>query len=301
MILGIDEVGRGPWAGPLVVGACILPDNYQIDGLTDSKLLSKKKRERLSELIMAQAIGYGLGWVSAKEIDEVGLSKSLTLATKRALSNITAPYDKIIIDGIFDFLGDPRVSVLKQADKIVPAVSAASIIAKVARDNYMIEAAELYPSYGFENHVGYGTAKHIEAIKKFGACKEHRLSFKPLIKYKTEPSIISVGSMGENYVAKVLEDRNFEILSKNWKTKIFEVDIVARKEGSIYLVEVKTRKNNDFGGGTAAIDSRKLKKLRLAAKAIEQKYPKSDIRILAAIVEYKRDEFRLTDLIDVVS
>lgn len=301
MILGIDEVGRGPWAGPLVVGACLLPDDYQIDGLTDSKLLSKKKREKLSELIKSQAVDYGLGWVSAKEVDEIGLSKSLTLATKRALTGISAHYDKIIIDGIFDFLGDSRVSVLKQADKLVPAVSAASILAKVARDNYMIGVAEIYPGYGFEKHVGYGTAKHIEAIAKLGTCKEHRLSFKPLTKYKIASVATSVGALGEIYVAKKLEEKGFEILSKNWKTKIFEVDIVARKAQVIYLVEVKTRKNKDFGGGIVAIDYHKLKKLKLAAKAIEQKYPKNDIRILAAIVEHQNDEFQMTDLIDVVN
>jgi ribonuclease HII len=192
MILGIDEVGRGPWAGPLVVGAVILRDN-QIQGLTDSKKLSKKRREELDVVIRHQASAYGLGWVSATEIDNLGLSASLDLATMRAVAEIDKAkisYQEIIIDGTINFLKNtPKgdyVSTMPKADLIVPCVSAASIIAKVARDKYMEEQDSVYPGYEFSSHVGYGTTVHRAAIETLGVTPLHRLSFAPLAKYRTQ-------------------------------------------------------------------------------------------------------------------
>src|SRR5680860_733793 len=159
MILGIDEVGRGPWAGPLVVGAVVLGDT-KIEGLTDSKKLSKKKLLEFDRLIRESALGIGLGWVSNEEIDDIGLSESLRLATVRAVKQIKVPYYQIIIDGTVNFLRDTSkeqyVTTIKKADLLISSVSAASIVAKVARDNYMIEQAVKYPQYSFEDHVGYG-------------------------------------------------------------------------------------------------------------------------------------------------
>lgn len=187
MILGIDEVGRGPWAGPLVMGAVVL-GGAEIEGLTDSKKLTKKSRERLYDEIYAKASGVGLGWVSAAEIDEIGLSEALRLATKRAVHEIKTPFHEIIIDGTVNFLvGTPlerHVTTMKKADLLVPSVSAASIVAKVARDRWMAEQDEAYPGYKFASHVGYGTAAHRAAIEKFGVTPLHRLSFAPLVKYK---------------------------------------------------------------------------------------------------------------------
>jgi ribonuclease HII len=186
MILGIDEVGRGPWAGPLVIGAVVL-GGAVIDGLTDSKKLTKKQRDRLDIEIRAKAAGIGLGWVEAAVIDEIGLSQALVLATKLAVEQITVPYHEIIIDGTVNFLAGTSkgryVTTMKKADLLVPSVSAASIVAKVARDNYMELQDETYPGYGFKNHVGYGTAMHIQAIDKLGVTPLHRLSFAPLVKY----------------------------------------------------------------------------------------------------------------------
>jgi ribonuclease HII len=188
MILGIDEVGRGPWAGPLVIGAVVL-GGVEIEGLTDSKKLSKKRRDELDIVIREQADGYGLGWVDAAEIDEIGLSAALVLATRRAVEQIKAPYHEIIIDGTINFLKDTSkadyVTTLKKADLLIPSVSAASIIAKVARDNYMSEQGALYPEYMFSAHVGYGTAAHRAAIDEHGVTPLHRLSFAPLAKYRS--------------------------------------------------------------------------------------------------------------------
>jgi ribonuclease HII len=188
MILGIDEVGRGPWAGPLVIGAVVL-GGAAIEGLTDSKKLTKKKRDLLDVEIREKAVGFGLGWVTATEIDDIGLSAALNLATKRAVEQVKAPYHEIIIDGTVNFLKgtskESYVTTLKKADLLIPSVSAASIIAKVARDNYMIEQDEIYEGYNFKSHVGYGTAAHRAAIDKLGVTPLHRLSFAPLNKYRS--------------------------------------------------------------------------------------------------------------------
>jgi ribonuclease HII len=187
MILGIDEVGRGPWAGPLVVGAVVL-GGAEIEGLTDSKKLSKKRREVLDIEIREKSLGIGFGWVSASEIDEIGLSAALKLATKLAVAQISVPYHEIIIDGTVNFLAGTSkgqyVTTMKKADLLISSVSAASIVAKVARDNYMALQDEIYPGYGFKSHVGYGTAAHIAAIDKLGVTPLHRLSFAPLAKYR---------------------------------------------------------------------------------------------------------------------
>lgn len=179
MIVGIDEVGRGCWAGPLVAGAVVL--GQPIAGLKDSKKLSKAQRERLDAEIQVMAAACGLGWVTPQEIDTVGLTEAVRLAMQRALAAIAVPYEQIIIDGSYNFFPDnPKTSTLVGGDNLVPAISAASIIAKVARDRYMAGLSTRYPGYGFEKHVGYGTAAHIAALKQLGVSDMHRTSFKPV-------------------------------------------------------------------------------------------------------------------------
>jgi len=201
MILGIDEVGRGPWAGPLVVGAVIL-GGTEIEGLNDSKKLTKKRREALDEVIREQAAAWALGWVSAGELDDVGMSQALRLATRRAVKQIQAQckeknlaFDEIIIDGTVNFLADTAleryVTVMAKADGLIPSVSAASIIAKVARDQFMAEQDVVYPGYGFASNAGYGVAKHRVAIERLGVTPLHRLSFAPLAKYAEAGSLPS--------------------------------------------------------------------------------------------------------------
>lgn len=177
--VGMDEVGRGCWAGPLVAGAVILKE--PITGLKDSKKLSKKQREKLTTEIQTQAAAIGLGWVQPAELDEIGLTAAVKLAMERALEQITLDYDEIIIDGNLNFFPDnPKAKAVIKADDSVPSVSAASIVAKVARDNYMAEIMEKYPDYGFDKHVGYGTALHLERLKLHGISDQHRRSFKPI-------------------------------------------------------------------------------------------------------------------------
>lgn len=179
VIVGVDEVGRGCWAGPVVAGAVLL--DAPIAGLKDSKKLSKKRREKLDAEIRVAAVAFGLGWVPAEEIDQIGLTEAVRLAMQRALEQITAPHVQVIIDGDYNFLADnPKAETLVGADNSVPAVSAASIIAKVARDRFMADAGLKLPGYGFEKHVGYGTAAHLAALKLHGITELHRRSFKPI-------------------------------------------------------------------------------------------------------------------------
>jgi ribonuclease HII len=177
--VGIDEVGRGSWAGPLVAAAVLL--TTPIAGLQDSKLFSRDQRKALAKDIYLQADAIGLGWVEARRIDDIGLSAANREAMEQALSQIIVPYDRVVIDGNYNFLSHIAGSeALVKADASVPAVSAASIVAKVARDAFMVEAAMQYPEYGFEKHVGYGTRLHHDMIKLYGACELHRMSYKPL-------------------------------------------------------------------------------------------------------------------------
>ena len=179
LTVGIDEVGRGCWAGPLVAGAVVL--GRPIIGLKDSKQLSRRQRERLAAEIRASAGAVGLGWVTPAEVDELGLIEAVRLAMRRALEQIAAAYDEIIIDGNYNFFPEnPKAKAVIKADASVPAVSAASIVAKVTRDNYMAEIAAQYPDYGFASHVGYGTALHLERLKLHGVSDLHRRSFQPV-------------------------------------------------------------------------------------------------------------------------
>ena len=335
MILGIDEAGRGPWAGPLVVGAVVL-GGAEIEGLTDSKKLTKKRRELLESQIYEQATSVGLGWVSANELDEIGMSAALRLATIRAVQQITCAYDEIIIDGTVNFLRETGkgkfVKTMPKADLLIPSVSAASIVAKVARDRYMTELGKEFPAYGFAANAGYGVAKHRAAIEEHGVMAEHRLSFAPLQKYAgVSPAQFStplqnyavessskplfkegvpvrasptpraeqgspvesppqkdglddgeadakttktIGDTAEAVVAEFLQDHGHEIISRNWRTKFCEIDIVSYKNKTVYFTEVKYRKNTHWGDGLAAITAKKQQQMRFAAELFAAKNAK---------------------------
>lgn len=293
MILGVDEVGRGPWAGPLVVGAVVLPEQHSLEGLTDSKKLTAKRRAILNKQIQREALGWGLGWVHADEIDEVGLAQALRLATIRAVQAVKASYHEIIIDGTINFLQDTTkgayVVTLPKADALVPAVSAASIIAKVARDTYMEEQDLIYPEYGFASHVGYGTAKHRQALESYGVTPLHRVSFAPIAKLVSASDQSSrkkgttKGAEAEERVARFLQDNDFTIVERNWKTRYCEIDSIAETVSARYFVEVKYRSSTKQGGGLAAITAQKLRQMRFAADLYTAKHPTTKLLKLAVI------------------
>lgn len=351
MILGIDEVGRGPYAGPLVIGACILGDwqNSEdaewIEKLTDSKKLSAKRREELYALIKEKALATATGWVSSAEIDEVGLSEALRLATRRAVKQIQktkVPFSEIIIDGTMNFLVGTKlekyVSTLKKGDFLVKEISAASILAKVERDKYMAELDAVYPEYGFGKHVGYGTAVHQKAMEEFGLTPEHRRSFRPVreiaegkitakpetatrlettVKPKTatrlktaaEPKNTSeqkitneqktttkqLGDQGEQVVVDYLVTAGHEIVARNYKTKLFEVDIISKKNRVLYFTEVKYRRDSDFGAGLDFIDQKKQQKMHLAVEGFMATHPEyADFRPTLAVAAVDKD-FKLEE------
>lgn len=297
-ILGIDEVGRGPLAGPLVVGAVILPTEEKpwFKDLNDSKKLTAKKREELSKIILEESTT-GLGWVFPKELDELGMTNSLRLATRRAVKIIKekhTPFSQIVIDGTINFLsGTPLetyTSTLIKADAKIREVSAASIVAKVARDNYMKKLATKYPNYHFEKHVGYGTSAHIEAIHEFGLCPEHRLSFEPcktLTNFtkseKPKKNTTKIGNLGEDVVTNFLIKNGHEIIARNHKTHFYEIDIISKKSDKIYFTEVKYRKNSIHGNGLEVITKEKQLQMAYAAESF-LKYKSREFKNLNPIL-----------------
>lgn len=333
MILGIDEVGRGPYAGPLAIGACILGDwqnseNAEwIKKLTDSKKLSAKRREELYVLIKEKALAAATGWVSSAEIDEIGLSEALRLATRRAVEQIQktkVPFSEIIIDGTMNFLAGTKlekyVSTLKKGDFLVKEISAASILAKVERDKYMAELDAVYPKYGFCKHVGYGTAAHQKAMEEFGLTPEHRRSFRPVreiaegkitakpktatrLKTVAEPKNTSeqkitnkqLGDQGEQTVVDFLVTARHEIVARNYKTKLFEVDIISQKNEVLYFTEVKYRSGHDFGEALDFIDKKKQQKMHLAVEGFMATHPEyADFRPTLAVAAVGKD-FKLEE------
>ncbi len=177
MVVGIDEVGRGCLAGPVCVAAVIL--DSELPGLADSKQLTAKQRQILALAIKQHALGVGLGWMSSRVIDEVGIIAALRLAGQRALLPFVGAH-QVLLDGSHNYLEDSRVTTIIRGDASVPSISAASIIAKVARDAFMGFADKRYPGYGFGQHVGYGTAQHMRQLAALGPSPIHRLSFAPL-------------------------------------------------------------------------------------------------------------------------
>ena len=177
VICGVDEAGRGPLAGPVYAAAVILPRDLEIPGLTDSKKLSDKKRRELFPIIQEQAVAFGIGVASEKEIDEINILQATFLAMKRALEKLSVRPDLALIDGNrkTDF-GVPAKTVVK-GDSLSANIAAASILAKVSRDDYMMELAQKYPQYGFDIHKGYGTKAHYQALREFGPSEVHRMTF----------------------------------------------------------------------------------------------------------------------------
>jgi len=175
---GIDEVGRGPLAGPVAACAVILPQGLVIPGVNDSKKLTSKRREVLAHIIKEAAIDYAIGWADARLIDEINILQATYIAMSQALEKLTILPDALLIDGIQGkWLPSVPCTFIKNGDSASHSIAAASIIAKVARDAVMLEWHEKYPCYGFDTHKGYGTVKHREAIRIHGPCSLHRRSF----------------------------------------------------------------------------------------------------------------------------
>lgn len=182
LIAGVDEVGRGPLVGPVVAACCILPEKFNLKGLTDSKKLSEKKRDFFYEEIKKQAISYGIGIIDERKIDEVNIYEATKLAMIDAVKNMDVKPEHILIDAMPLELNIPTTSIIKGDLKSI-TISAASVLAKVTRDRMLIELDKKYPMYDFKNNKGYPTKKHLAALLKYGIISEHRKSYGPVKNY----------------------------------------------------------------------------------------------------------------------
>lgn len=181
-ICGVDEAGRGPLAGPVVAGACILPAGISIPGLDDSKKLSEKKREQLYDTICQHALSWGIGVASVEEIDTLNILEASLLAMRRAVASLSLKPDLLLVDGNISRGFSQDAQAIVGGDGICPAIAAASILAKVTRDRLCIELDSAYPVYGFAKHKGYPTRAHKLAIYEYGSCPAHRKTFLSFLK-----------------------------------------------------------------------------------------------------------------------
>ncbi|MCK7579121.1 MAG: ribonuclease HII [Chromatiales bacterium] len=185
LIAGVDEAGRGPLAGPVCAAAVILDPTRPIAGIGDSKKLSPARRERLEPLIREQALAWSVAWASAEEIDRINILQATLLAMRRAVESLQIRPERVLIDGNRCPELDIAAAAIVGGDGSVPAIGAASILAKVARDRFMVELDAECPGYGFAKHKGYPTREHLDAIERLGPCRWHRLSFAPLSKARS--------------------------------------------------------------------------------------------------------------------
>ncbi len=183
IIGGVDEVGRGPLIGPVVTACCVLPRNFKLEGLTDSKKISEKKREQFYDYIINNCVAYGIGQCSPEEIDRYNILEATKIAMKRAIDKVNEQIklDYVLIDGNMKFDFEYKYKSIVKGDFKSISISAASIIAKVTRDRMLIDLDKKYPMYGFKNHKGYPTKAHLEAINKYGLIEGYRKSYGPVI------------------------------------------------------------------------------------------------------------------------
>ena len=176
-VAGMDEVGRGPLAGPVVAACVVMRKEPLIEGVKDSKKVSEHKRERLYDEIRENALAFGFGWEFQDVIDEINILEATKSAFAQAYNSMNCVCNDVFVDAVKNLKIDANQHPLIHGDAICYSIAAASILAKVERDRFMVRAAEKYPQYGFERNKGYGTGEHIEAIRKFGPCEIHRMSF----------------------------------------------------------------------------------------------------------------------------
>ena len=269
IIAGVDEAGRGPLAGPVVAAAVILPNSYNLEGLDDSKKVTPKKRSQLFVEIQHQATAISVGVVAAADIDKTNILQATQQAMKMALGRLKPRPDQAVIDGYaLPTQIIPNKGVIK-GDQTVDVIKAASIIAKVTRDNMMEQYDIIFPVYGFKKHKGYGTREHMDKLRLNKACAIHRKSFKPVAAAMPTLSWLRkegrIGQWGEQVAAVYLIERGYEILSMNVHCAPYgEIDIIAEKDGIIIFVEVKTYSKKQLGTPAQKIDQNKLKKLEAA-------------------------------------
>ena len=266
LVAGIDEVGRGPLAGPVVAAAVILPKECKIEGVNDSKKLSAKKREELYDIILEKAVSYGIGIVSNERIDEINILQATYEAMREALSQLKPRADYILADAVtIPMVSTPQKGIVKGDAKSM-SIGAASIVAKVYRDRLMEAYDEVYPGYGFASNKGYGAAEHLEGIRKQGITPIHRKTFVKNFLPQDGETTMDKGHRGEAVAAKQMEKMGYEILERNFHALKGEIDIIAKKDNYIVFTEVKYRKNEEMGTPAEAVNHWKQQHIIRAAK-----------------------------------
>ena len=273
-ICGIDEVGRGPLAGPVVAGAVILPRDSKILYLNDSKQLTAKKRDELYDVIMREAVAVGIGYASPARIDEINILQATYEAMREAISKLSVKPDVLLNDAVKIPQVDIRQVPIIKGDAKSVSIAAASIVAKVTRDRLMEEYDKVLPGYGFASNKGYGSAEHIAAFKTKSA--RHRstgsrlsaISCKGTASKKERVSHLNqreVGTRQESRAAEYLESLGYHILVRNFRCRFGEIDLIAKQDDTYIFIEVKYRTGRTAGDPTSAVDGKKQKKISKTA------------------------------------
>ena len=276
-IAGVDEAGRGAWAGPVVAGAATLPlDSVTLSdellGIRDSKRLTPRRRAFFYERIVHTATALGVGIVGPAALDEMGVVSATKLAMRRALDNLATPPDYLLVDGFpLEYRGVPHEGIVG-GDDLCFSIAAASIVAKVVRDEIMATLNRVFPGYVFDRHKGYGTPQHQAALSRLGPCAIHRLSYAPMRfmiqhnrpgreKGSVRRGTRRLGQLGEQLAAQHLEEQGYVICERNYRCAVGEIDIVALDGACLAFVEVRTRKSKRFGSPEESISAAKQQKL----------------------------------------
>jgi ribonuclease HII len=268
-VAGVDEVGRGPLAGPVVAAAVVLSPDVELPGVNDSKQVVAGRREELVERIRRQALAVEVGAASPREIDRIGIARATFAAMTRALQALDPPPDFVLVDGRrIPFVPWPQEA-RPRADGSSLSVAAASLVAKVSRDRVMDRLDERYPVFGFGRHKGYATAEHLEALRHHEPSPWHRRSFEwgvpGVLERRPTGTLRALGAEGEEIAARYLEGLGFRVVERNIRSAGVEVDLVAWDGEELVFVEVKLRRSLSHGDGESAVTPAKQRRLSRAA------------------------------------
>lgn len=271
LVAGIDEAGRGPLAGPVVAAAVILDPERPIEGLADSKRLTAKRRAALYVIIIDRALAVGIGESQRAEIDRLNIFQATIAAMQRAVDALSVRPDHLRIDGVNIRLEHPSQETIVDGDETVPAICAASIVAKVYRDGLMAEYHKVYPEYGFDRHKGYGTKAHLQALAVHGACPIHRQSFRPvrqhLPQWRQLKDRHTLGTLGERLAATHLIENGYTIRDLNYRAAhLGELDIIAQRGAVTVICEVKSRVPGGWGEPEEQVGVKKRDRIMAAAQ-----------------------------------
>lgn len=301
-LCGIDEAGRGPLAGPVVAAAVVLPDTLADALLYDSKQLNAKERQSVFELITKKSLAYGIGVIDQEYIDQYNVLQATYEAMRIALRQVVAKHkmiDMVLVDGCILPSIDLRQRKIIHGDRLSQSIGAASILAKVTRDHIMEQYAKLYPEYGFERHMGYGTPEHVKALAHYGPSPIHRMTFAPVKacskSVNTQEAVVDrrmiTGASAELVAISLLVSKGYQLIERNWRTHFGEIDAIMRDGTYVVFVEVRSRTGHhaqqNIESATESVNAVKQIKLRrLALAYMQQHVIHSDVRFDVVAVSF---------------